>query len=269
MDLRHPQVAIAVKPEYVTKDITSIFGIKVAKNGVITLTKAQDTLYAKNLRASMGNLWGSFGYHIQKKVIKAFQTESDPSGGKKWKKLSREAIALRGNLQTQYDREFADKGFRGRRKKVQYPQGNVKALQLTGKLLEVASGRRLKGLTGGLGRQRAGNLGKDGIQLTIYAAYRRGGLLQQGAYTWSLDGPKVRHINGFTEYFTNVLSDGTEVERTAYPVPARPYIPKFSNQFMSAWLRANVPKRAQHMIIATKKGYEQIIGDASIRGLNF
>ena len=269
MDTRHPMVAIALKPERVSKQLKRMFGVGIEKNGKITLTKAQDTLYAKNLRVATANLFQNFGYHISTKIVKAFQTESDPSSGKKWKKLSREAIALRSGLQSQYDRAYADKGFKGRRKKVEFPSGKVKPLYLTGKLFEIATGKRLRGMTGGYGRQRAGNLGKDGIQLTIYAGYKSGGKMQLGAYSWSLDGPKTRHLQGFNEYFVNVLGDGTEKEREQFPVPARPYIPKFSNAFMSAYIRANVPKRYRSWVLATEKGTAQIIGDASVRGLNF
>jgi hypothetical protein len=269
MDTRHPMVAIALKPERVSKQLKQMFGVGIEKDGKITLTKAQDTLYAKNLRITTANLFQNFSYHVSAKIIKAFQTESDPSGGRKWKKLSREAIALRSGLQSQYDRAYADKGFKGRRKKVQASGKDSKPLYLTGKLFEVVTGKRMRTMAGGYGRQRAGNLGKDGIQLTLYAGYRRGGLMQHGAFSWSLDGPKTRHLVGFKEYFVNVMGDGTEKEREQYPVPARPYVPKFSNAFMSSFVRKSVSKRYQSWILATEKGSTQIIGDASVRGLSF
>jgi hypothetical protein len=264
MGARDSIVAIGITPTYMDRAVKEILGISIRSKKVVVTTKAQDTLIAKNIRIESQNLFNAFGAHIQSKIVKAFATHSDPSSGQKWKKLSREAIKLREELQMSYSRQYVDSGFKGREKKVKYMPPNVKPLYLTGKLYEVATGARLKNLAGGLGKQTAGNISKDGIKLTIYAGYNPKGPIQFGSYIWYLDGPKVRHNEGFSEYFVNTLGDGTETERAQYPVPARPYVPKFSNQFLSAWVRANIAKRYRKAFIATQNGSNSIIESAVI-----
>jgi hypothetical protein len=254
-------VAIAFAPTYMDKAVKEILGLSIRSKKVVVTTKAQDTLIAKNVRAATQSFFNEFGLHIQGKVVLAFQKQRDPSTGKKWKALSREAVAKRGELQNQYARQFADKGFRGRMKKVEFMPPNVKPLYLTGKLFKVATGSNLKNLSGGMGKQTSGSL-KDGIKLTIYAGYKPNQPIQFGSYFWYIDGDKVRHNYGYDAYFKNVLSDGTEVEPQKFAVPARPFMPKFSNQFLSSFIKSRVEKKYRSAFIATEKGSQALFNDA-------
>lgn len=255
-------VAISIAPTVMDRAVKEILGINIRSKKVVVTTKAQDTLIARNIRAATQSFFNEFGLHIQGKVVLAFQKQRDPSTGKKWKPLSREAIAKRGQLQNQYAREFADKGFKGRMKKVEFMPPNVKPLYLTGKLFKVSTGSNLKNLSGGMGRQTTGSL-SDGIKLTIYAGYKPNQPIQLGSYFWSLSGSKVEHNYGYDAYFKNVLSDGTELEPQKFPVPARPFVPKFSNQFLSSFIKSRVEKKYRSAFIATNKGSRALFDAAT------
>jgi hypothetical protein len=269
MARRDTIVGIGLTPEIVDRFVRESLGVSVRSKKPVIVTKADQTLLSKNMKAATAGFFSAFGRHVQGKVVKAFQTESDPTGGKKWKKLSRLALQKRAEQQDEYNAQFQRQGLRGVRKKV--PTGkNAKPLYLTGKLFEVASGKRLGNLSGGLGRQRAGKYGKPhNIQLTIYAGYRYGGPVQFGTYIWSLEGEKVRHMETFTHTFKNVLPDGTVVEGDSFTVPARPYIPKFSNQFLSGFIRSNVNPRYRKAFIASEQGTKTIVEYAVTRVRDF
>ena len=266
MARRDTIVGIGLTPEIVDRFVRESLGVSVRSKKPVVITKADQTLLSKNMKAATAGFFSAFGKHVQGKVVRAFQTESDPSGGKKWKKLSRYAIAKRAELQGQYTRQYADRGFKGREKKVLTP---AKPLYLTGKLFEVASGKRLGNLSGGLGRQRAGSYGKDKIQLTIYAGYRQGGPVQFGTYIWSLEGEKTKHMESYIHTFNNVRGDGTVDEGVKALVPARPYVPKFSNQFLASFIRSNVNSRYRKAFIASEKGTRSIVDYAVVRVRDF
>jgi hypothetical protein len=269
MARRDTIVGIGFTPEITDRFIRETLGVSIRSKKPVIVKKADQTLLSQNMRAATVGFFSAFGQHVQGKVVKAFQTESDPTGGKKWKKLSREALKQRKLQQDEYEAQYQRQGLRGVRKKVLTGK-NAKPLYLTGKLFEVASGKRLGNLSGGLGRQRAGKYGKPhNIQLTIYAGYRYGGPVQFGTYIWSLEGEKVRHMETFTHTFKNVLPDGTVVEGERFTVPARPYIPKFSNQFLAAFIRSNVNPRYRKAFRASEQGTKAIVEYASVRVRDF
>lgn len=245
--------AIGIEAKTMDKAVREILGMSIRSKKPIIVKPVQETLIARNIKTATQGFFQDFGLHIQSKVVKAFNQRRDPTTGQKWPKLSWYAAQQRF-LTT-------EKGRKARREQLD----SAIPLYLTGKLWNVATGRRLRNLTGGLGRQRTGNLGKDQIQLTIYAGYKRNGPVQFGSYIWSLEGEKTRHNYGYRQFFQNELIG----EPDTYPVPARPFMPRLNTQFLTAFVRMKVNPRYRKAIIATEKGSDAIIGYAATRVTDF
>jgi hypothetical protein len=246
-------VAIGIEAKTMDRAVREILGMSIRSKKPVIVKPIQQTLVAKNIKIATQGFFQDFGLHIQSKVVKAFTERRDPATGKKWKKLSWYAASQRF-LAT-------ESGRKARKEQLE----SAIPLYLTGKLWNVATGRNLKGLSGGLGRQRAGSLGKDKIQLTIYAGYKMNGPVQFGSYIWSLEGEKTRHNYGYMQRFENEGYGEADV----YPVPARPFMPRFNSQFLSAFVRTKVNPRFRKSVIATQKGSEAMIGYAAVRVKDF
>ena len=226
-----PIFGISLTPKYVSGRMTRFFGTTVEAIALTRSVKKQTDFY-KNLQYWSMDVFNNLGIRVNNKIEDAFVQEKDPTTGKKWKKLAKKSIRAR--------RESG--------KTLRHPD---KPLYFTGKMYKVAVGLRLKTLSGGSGQQKTGNIRTDGLQLVIRNNYQLGESAIAGSYMWRLDGPKARHLFGYSEQFENTYR-GKKSEKKTYIVPARPFVPKFSNSFFSSW-KKDIGKSFQKIILATEK----------------
>jgi hypothetical protein len=226
-----PIFGISLTPKFVSGRMTRFFGTTVESIALTRSSKKQTDFY-KNLQYWSMDAFNNLGIRVNNKIDEAFVQEKDPTTGKKWKKLAKKTLRAR--------RESG--------KSLKYPD---KPLYFTGKMYHVAAGIRLKTFSGGSGQQKTGNIRTDGLQLVIRNNYQLGESAILGSYMWRLDGPKARHLFGYTEQFENVYR-GKKSEKKTYVVPARPFVPKFSNSFFSSW-KKGLNKDFQKIIQATEK----------------
>lgn len=226
-----PIFGISLTPKFVSGKMNRFFGTTVEGLAMGKSSKKR-TDFEKNLTYWSLDGFNTLGQHVRDKIVDSFVQMKDPSSGKKWKKLAPKTLRARNASGVP----------------MKYP---TDPLYFTGALFTIASGARLKTLSGGSGMQKSGNLRKDGIQLTIRNNYKIGETMIAGSYMWRLDGAKARHLYGYTEQFVNEYR-GRKLEKKTYIVPARPFIPKFSNSFFSSW-KKNRLKWFQKIVVATEK----------------
>jgi len=226
-----PTFGISLTPKFVSARMTRFFGTTV-EGIAVGRSQKKRTDFEKNLFYWSNGAFQHLGQHVSDKIAIAFIQMKDPTSGKKWKNLAKKTLRAR--------RESG--------KPMAYP---TDPLYFTGKLNKIATGSRLKGLGGGSGMQKSGNIRSDGIQLTIRNNYKIGETMIAGSYMWRLDGPKARHLYGYTEQFNNVYR-GKKLEKKTYVVPARPFVPMFTNSFFSSW-KKTIKNDLAKIIVATEK----------------
>jgi hypothetical protein len=226
-----PIFGISLTPKYVSGRMTRFFGTTVEAIALTRSPKKQTDFY-KNLHYWTLGAFDHLGNTVSTKINQSFVDMKDPNTGKKWKKLAKKTLRAR--------RESG--------KTLKFPED---PLYFTGKMHTVAIGWRLKTKSGGSGQQKTGNIRTDGLQLVIRNNYQLGESAIAGSYMWRLDGPKARHLYGYTEQFQNVYR-GKKSEKKNYVVPARPFVPKFNNSFFSSW-KKTLTKDFQKIILATEK----------------
>ena len=226
-----PIFGISVTPKYVSGRMQRFFGTTVEGLAASRPAKKR-TDFEKNLTYFSLGGFNHLGDHVAKKISDAFIQMKDPTTGKKWKKLAPKTIRAR----------------QASGKSMKFP---TDPLYFTGKMATIAVGSRLRSRGGGSGMQKTGNIRSDGIQLTIRNNFKIGETMIAGSYMWRLDGPKARHLYGYTEQFENTYR-GRKLEKKTYIVPARPFVPKFTNSFFSTWKKTTA-KWFQEIILATEK----------------
>lgn len=226
-----PIFGISLTPKYVSGRMQRFFGTTVEGIAMGRSAKKR-TDFEQNLKYWSLDGFNNLGDHIAGKISDAFIQMKDPTTGKKWKKLAPKTIRAR----------------QASGKPMKFP---TDPLYFTGKMATIAVGSRLRSRGGGSGMQKTGNIRSDGIQLTIRNNYKIGETMIAGSYMWRLDGPKARHLYGYTEQFENTYR-GRKLEKKTYIVPARPFVPKFSNSFFAKWKKDRVAW-FRKIILATEK----------------
>lgn len=227
-----PIFGISLAPKFVSARMQRFFGTTVESIAQRRSPKKQTDFY-KNLHLWSLGAFDDIGQYTANKINDSFYDMKDPSSGKKWKKLAPKTLRAR----------------QASGKALKYPED---PLYFTGKMFIIASGKRLRyNKYGGSGLQKTGNIRSDGLQLTIRNSFTMGEQQIIGSYMWRLDGPKARHLYGYTEQFENVYR-GRKLEKKTYVVPARPFVPKFTNTFFSTWKKRQ-KKEFQQIIVATEK----------------
>jgi hypothetical protein len=226
-----PIFGVSLTPKFVSGRMTRFLGTTVEGIAAGRSPKKR-TDFEKNLSYWSSDAFDLLGFHVSSKISDAFIQMKDPTTGKKWKKLAPKTIRAR----------------LASGKPMSYP---TDPLYFTGKLAKIATGSRLKTRGGGSGMQKSGNIRSDGIQLTIRNNYKVAETMITGSYMWRLDGPKARHLYGYTEKFNNVYR-GKKLEKKDFVVPARPFVPMFTNSFYSKW-KKSIRKEMANIIVATEK----------------
>ena len=226
-----PLFGISLTPKYVSGRMQRFFGTTVEGIAMSRSVKKR-TDFEKNLMYFAYDGFNSLGELVSTKISDAFIKMADPTTGRKWKKLAPKTIRAR----------------QASGKRMKFPND---PLYFTGKMNAIAVGSRLRSRSGGSGMQKTGNIRSDGIQLTIRNNFKIGETMIAGSYMWRLDGPKARHLYGYTEQFENTYR-GRKLEKKTYIVPARPFVPKFTNSFFSKWKKDRAAW-FQKIVLATEK----------------
>jgi hypothetical protein len=234
-----PAFGIQLKPSFVSERMRRFFGISIERE-VIKYNKGKHLNdFKQNLKIFSYDAFADITRYVGLKVQDSIRDSKDATTGAKFKPLARKTIAARAMM------------------KGKYAKTNL-PLALTGKLYEVATGRRIRNPGG---NASSGNVQKDGIRLQLRSNYQPGETQAVGSFYLQLSGPKVRHLYGYNQVFKNVRKGGPNKGK-AMPfeakVPARPFFPKFTNSFFKIW-KAQLVKDFRKNINASVQGSKPIV----------
>jgi hypothetical protein len=234
-----PAFGIQLKPSFVNERMRRFFGVSIERE-VIKYNKGKHlNEFKENLRLFSYSAFEDLSRYIGLKVDDSIRYSKDATTGAKFKPLARKTIAARAMA------------------KGKHAKNNV-PLALTGKLHEIATGRRIKNAGG---NASSGSVQKDGIRLQQRVNYQPGESQPVGSFYWQLSGPKVRHLYGYNQVFNNVRKGGKNKGKSMpfeAKVPARPFVPKFTNSFFKIW-KSQLDKDFKKIINASVQGSKPII----------
>jgi len=234
-----PAFGIQLKPTVVSDRMRRFFGVSIERE-VIKYNKGKHLNdFKENLKLWSYGSFEDLSRYVGLKVQDSIINSKDATTGAKFKPLARKTIAARAMM------------------KGKHAKNNV-PLALTGKLYEVATGRRIRNAGG---NASSGNVQKDGIRLQQRVNYQPGEAQAVGSFYWQLSGPKVRHLYGYSQVFNNVRKGGKNKGKSMpfeAKVPARPFIPKFTNSFFKIW-KAQIDKEFRKVINASVQGSKPIV----------
>jgi len=147
-----PAFGIQLKPSFVSDRMRKFFGISIERE-IIKYNKGKHLNdFKENLKLWSYGSFEDLSRYIGLKVQDSIRDSKDATTGAKFKPLARKTIAARAMM------------------KGKYAKDNV-PLALTGKLYEVATGRRIRNAGG---NASSGNVQKDGIRLQQRVNYQPG-----------------------------------------------------------------------------------------------
>lgn len=233
-----PAFGISLSPEFVSDRMKRFFGTSIEREA----TKYNKGKHMKNFEDHL-KIWSKdsfahLAYYTGRKIQEALQRSIDPTTRKKFKPLARKTIYARAGHKNLF--------------------GPGHPLVDTGALYDVASAVRSRAAGG---NSSSGSVAKDKIRLQTRVNYRLGETQLAGSYYWQLSGPKVRHLYGYSEVFTNMRRSGKYVgknKKYEANVPARPYVPKFTNSYFKRW-KSDLAAEFKKIMVATEKSSTAIV----------
>jgi hypothetical protein len=234
-----PAFGISLSPKFVSQRMQRFFGTTIEREA-IKYNKGQ---HMKNFEQHL-KIWSQDAFqmltvHTGLKIQDSLERSIDPTSRKKFKPLARKTVAAR-------------------MVKGKNIMGPTHPLIDSGKLYQVAGGFRSRNRGG---NSSSGSVSKDGVRLQTRVNYRLGETQMAGSFYWQLSGPKVRHLYGFSQVFENVRLRGPKsgrMRKYEAQVPARPYVPKFTNSYFQRF-KSQLNKTFKQNMIATEKSSTAIV----------